>query len=113
MFYRSIKQHLPRLASVVLGAVFALALSACGKSPAPPKTEFHLIEARIGDIQTAIASKQITTEQLVRMYLARIKAYNGTCVNEPQGILGPITTIPNAGQLNALSTLNLRPESRK
>ena len=26
-------------------------------------------------------------------YLKRIQAYNGTCVNEPQGILGPITTI--------------------
>jgi Asp-tRNA(Asn)/Glu-tRNA(Gln) amidotransferase A subunit family amidase len=29
------------------------------------------------------------------------------------GILGPITTIPHAGQINALSTLNLRPSARK
>ena len=36
------------------------------------------------------------------MYLARIKAYNGTCVKEPEGILGRIETIPNAGQINAL-----------
>ena len=43
------------------------------------------------------------------LYLERIKAYNGTCVNEPEGILGPISTIPNAGKLNALITLNLRP----
>jgi Asp-tRNA(Asn)/Glu-tRNA(Gln) amidotransferase A subunit family amidase len=34
-------------------------------------------------------------------------------VNEPDGILGVITTIPNAGQINALSTLNLRPANRK
>jgi len=31
----------------------------------------------------------------------------------PQGLLGPIKTIPRAGQLNALSTLNLRPATRK
>ena len=75
--------------------------------------KFHLQEATIADIQSAIISKQITTEQLVKLYLARIKAYNGTCVKEPQGILGTVETIPHAGQLNALSTLNLRPASRK
>ena len=41
------------------------------------------------------------------MYLDRIKAYNGSCVDQPQGILGPFTTIKHAGQLNALITLNL------
>ncbi len=46
------------------------------------------------------------------MYLDRIKAYNGSCVDQPQGILGPFTTIKHAGQLNALITLNLRPASR-
>ena len=56
---------------------------------------------------------QITTVGLVELYLKRIKAYNGTCVNEPQGILGPVTTIPHAGQINALSTLNLRPAARE
>ena len=49
---------------------------------------------------------------VVQGYLSRIKAYNGTCVSEPQGILGPITTIPNAGKVNALITLNLRPVNR-
>ncbi len=34
-------------------------------------------------------------------------------MNEPQGILGPVTTIPRAGQINALSTLNLRPAARE
>ena len=40
-----------------------------------------------------------------------VKAYNGTCVGEPNGILGAITTIPHAKQINALSTLNLRPQA--
>lgn len=78
---------------------------------APAK--FHLEEATIDDIQQAILSKQITTVGLVELYLKRIKAYNGTCVNEPEGMLGPITTIPDAGQINALSTLNLRPATRE
>lgn len=58
-------------------------------------------------------SRQITSAGLVELYLKRIKAYNNACVNEPQGILGPITTIPHARQINALSTLNLRPATRK
>ena len=70
---------------------------------------FHLQEATIDDIQKAILSKQITTKEVVELYLKRIKAYNGTCVSEPQGMLGVVTPIPNAGQLNALQTLNLRP----
>src|SRR5262249_34209396 len=73
----------------------------------------HLQEASIADIQRAIAAKQITSTGLVELQLKRIKAYNGTCVNEPKGILGPITTIPHAKQINALSTLNLRPATRK
>lgn len=74
---------------------------------------FHLEEATIPQIQQAILAKEITSTQLVELYLKRIKAYNGTCVNQPQGILGPITTIPNAGQINALQTLNLRPAALK
>jgi len=75
--------------------------------------KFHLQEATIADIQRAILSREITSTALVRLYLNRIKAYNGTCVKEPQGILGPIDTIAHAGQINALSTLNLRPATRK
>src|SRR5262245_30302529 len=77
-----------------------------------PRGKFHLQEATIADIQQALQSRQITTVGLVELYLKRIKAYNGRCVNEPEGILGPITTIPNAGQINALATLNLRPATR-
>ena len=73
---------------------------------------FQVEEATVADIQQALLQKQITTVRLVERYLWRIQAYNGTCVNQPQGILGPITTIPHARQINALSTLNLRPPTR-
>jgi Asp-tRNA(Asn)/Glu-tRNA(Gln) amidotransferase A subunit family amidase len=77
------------------------------------RAPFHLQEATIGHIQDSIRNGRITSARLVELYLRRIKAYNGTCVNEPQGILGPITTIPRARQLNALSTINLRPAARR
>jgi amidase len=82
-------------------------------TPAPPGGGFEVAEAGIADIQSALLSKRVTTVQVVRAYLARIKAYNGTCVKQPQGILGVIEPIPNAGQINALMTLNLRPATRK
>ena len=92
-----------------LALVLTLATSGLAQGT---RTRFHLEEATIAGIQGAIRGGQITTVGLVELYLKRIKAYNGTCVNEPKGILGPITTIPNAGQINALSTLNLRPATR-
>src|SRR5215510_2249644 len=76
-------------------------------------SKFHVEEATISDIQQAITSNRITTVGIIESYLKRIKAYNGTCVNQPMGILGPITTIPHAKQINGLSTLNLRPTTRK
>ena len=87
------------------------ASEALAKGGGPP-WRFQVEEATIDDIQQAILSRKLTTTQLVNLYLERIKAYNGTCVNEPEGILGPISTIPNAGKLNALMTLNLRPATR-
>ena len=70
-------------------------------------------EATIAQIQQAILEGRISTQGIVESYLRRIQAYNGTCVNQPYGLLGPITTIPDAGQINALSTLNLRPAARQ
>ena len=75
--------------------------------------KFEIVEVTIEDIQKAITTKQITATDIVHMYLERIKTYNGVCVNQPEGILGPVSTIPNAGQINALMTLNLRPEHRE
>ena len=70
-------------------------------------------EATIAQIQQAILEGRISTQGIVESYLRRIQAYNGTCVNQLDGLLGPITTIPDAGQINALSTLNLRPAARQ
>ncbi len=100
--------HTSKIAAGVL-----LACAATVPTQAVAADKFHLEEATITDIQNAIKAKQLTTTQLVDLYLKRIKAYNGTCVNQPQGFLGPITTIPKAGQINALVTLNLRPASLK
>lgn len=80
---------------------------------AEKKSGFHLEEATISDIQNAILHHQITSTQLVKLYLARIKAYNGPGVEQPEGILGPVKPIANAPGINALITLNLRPATRK
>ncbi|HKK52018.1 MAG TPA: amidase, partial [Myxococcota bacterium] len=76
------------------------------------KGRFEIEEATISDIQKAIKARRITSTDVVEMYLERIKAYNGACVEEPEGILGPISMIPDAGKVNALITLNLRPAHR-
>jgi len=93
--------------------VLTLLLVGTAAGDAQRARAFDVHEATIADIQRALQSKRITTVALVEQYLQRIKAYNGTCVNQPQGILGPVTTIPRAGQINALSTLNLRPAARE
>src|SRR6516162_6208416 len=76
---------------------------------------FQIEEATIEDIQAAILRGELTSTLMVQLYLNRIKVYNGTCVNQPDGVLGagPITPIKNAHQLNALMTLNLRPAKRE
>jgi Asp-tRNA(Asn)/Glu-tRNA(Gln) amidotransferase A subunit family amidase len=76
---------------------------------------FRIEEATIEDIQAAILRGGLTSTRVIQLYLSRIKAYNGTCVNQPDGVLGlgPITPIKNAHQLNALMTLNLRPAKRE
>jgi amidase len=79
---------------------------------AAPPARFQIEEATIEGIQSAILKGDLTSTRVVQLYLARIKAYNGSCVDQPQGVLGPFTTIKHAGQINALITLNLRPASR-
>ena len=96
---------------LVLATVTGLAQTR--RAPETPRAPaFAIEEATIAGIQQALLQKQLTTVGLVEKYLWRVQAYNGTCVNQPQGILGPITTIPHARQINALVTLNLRPAAR-
>ena len=56
---------------VAIAAVTPIVASAAGP--------FHLEEATIDDIQSAIKSGEITCKGLVQAYMARIKAYNGVC----------------------------------
>ncbi len=99
------------VAAVVL--TLAAILSEGRVIPQEAARPFDVQEKTIAQIQQAIISKQLTTLGVVEAYLRRVQAYNGTCVNEPQGILGPITPIAHARQINALSTLNLRPAARE
>jgi len=77
--------------------------------------KFRVEEATVEDIQAAILRGELTSTQVVQLYLTRIKAYNGTCVEQPDGVLGagPIKPVKDAHQLNALMTLNLRPAKRE
>src|SRR5215472_2057813 len=99
--------------SHAVGVVASMIVVGAAVGGAQRSPSFDVHEATIADIQRALQSKRITTVGIVEEYLTRIKAYNGTCVNQPQGILGPVTTIPHARQINALSTLNLRPAARE
>jgi amidase len=101
------------------GAVAGVLVAAVGLCVVPAiagargSGDFRVEEATIDDIQDAIKRRQVTTSEIVEAYLERIKAYNGTCVNQPDGLLGPISTIQHAGKINALLTLNLRPDARE
>jgi amidase len=101
------------LTALMFASVGAMEIALPAARAAEKATTFKVEEATIAGIQKAILEKKLTVTQLVKIYLTRIKAYNGQSVEMPQGLLGPIKTIPHAGQLNALSTINLRPTARK
>ena len=97
------------------GLAFAFFILLAPSLVSAETAKFRVEEATIEDIQGAILRGEVTSTQVVQLYLARIKAYNGTCVEQPDGVLGagPIKPIKNAHQLNALMTLNLRPSTRE
>jgi amidase len=101
------------LVGMLVGVMSLVVVASASATKPSPHRGFQIEEATIEDIQAAILKRKVTTTDVVEMYLDRIKAYNGTCVSQPQGILGPVTMIKNAGRLNALITLNLRPKHRK
>lgn len=92
-----------RLKNLWLAAVFSCSLFSSLSAA------FSLEEATIADIHAAYEAGELTSTELVNSYLARIKAYNGSGVAEPEGRLGKIETIAKSGQINAIATLNLRP----
>ena len=101
-----------------IGVALLVTPYAASEVKAQSAWQFHLEEATIGDVHRAIRAKQITAEQLVSLYFKRIKAYNGTCVkgdiDSVTGLmLGDLTPIENAGQINAYVTLNVRGQRSK
>src|SRR5262249_19505690 len=91
-----------------IGASTAIALISTSALLAESTSKFQIEEATIDTIQSAIRKGDVTSTQVVEMYLKRIKAYDGPCVAQPEGPLGPFTTMAHAGQINSLITLNLR-----
>ncbi|MEX2208046.1 MAG: hypothetical protein WEF50_17600 [Myxococcota bacterium] len=79
----TLKSVIARLVPAFAGAFLAL-LPAAEAAAHGSKGKFVVEEATIAEIQKAILSRKITTKELVYRYLERIKAYNGTCVNEPR-----------------------------
>jgi amidase len=101
-----------------IGVALLVTPYAASEVKAQSAWQFHLEEATIGDVHRAIRAKQITAEQLVSLYFKRIEAYNGTCVkgdiDSVTGLmLGDLTPIENAGQINAYVTLNVRGQRSK
>jgi len=96
--------------SLTCAGAIGLASMAIAQAPA---TTFKVEEATIADIQQAILAHQLTSTELVKLYLARIKAFNGKGVEEPDGPMKPIKTIAHAKGINAIGTLNLRPATRE
>ena len=106
-----------RLLKPLLLPVFLLSLFSCASEDiSSPGQPFQLLEASIEDIHNAYTSGQLTSRQLVQLYLDRIEAYdrNGPTINsiitvnpkaledaeqldavfESSGFVGPLHGIP-------------------
>jgi amidase len=71
----------------MLVAVLLALGAAIQPSPSQP-APFHLVEATIDDVRSALAAKQITCRALVNQYIERIEAYDksGPALNAVQTI---------------------------
>ena len=98
---------------LLLALALACSLGVARLAAAAPVPAFVVEETTIGEIHEAILAKKLTSTELVKLYLARIKAYNGPGVESPDGFLGRSVFIEHAKGINALSTLNLRPVARR
>jgi amidase len=107
------------------------AIAQSARAPRPPRPprdkQFHLLEASIAELHAALKRREISCDALIRRYFTRIKYYSGHCVkydtdgdgNGPdydffmpsgKGVyLGVVSSIPNAGKVNAIQSVNLRP----
>ena len=84
--------RLSRAGWTIRGIVASVGLTLAASAPlaaAESIARFHIEEATIDSIQAAILKGELTSTQVVQLYLKRIKAYDGPCVSQPEGILGP------------------------
>jgi len=65
------------IAAAACAAAMAVILSSVPVHAKHDVQQFNLVEATIADIQAAIGSHLVTAKQLVKMYQARIAAYDG------------------------------------
>ena len=105
------RDYVSRFFAFTLALVFSFVATVA--IAAEKKSSFLVEETTIAEIQKAILAKKLTATELIKLYLARIKAYNGPAVEQPDGILGLVKPIEHAKGVNALITLNLRPATRK
>jgi amidase len=100
-----------------LKAAAILLAFACSFSVNPAQA-FTLEEATIAQVHQAMLKGQLSSQDLLKQYLKRISAYNGTCMKGEADPatgrqLGTATPVENAGQVNALITLNIRGQRSK
>ena len=109
------RARLRHTAAALGGSSSTICGSAAGAAEKTAGTAaFALHEATIGSIQSALTAGSLSCVELVELYLARIKAFNGQSCVYPNGLLGDnVELVPNSGQLNALLTVNLRPAARE
>ncbi|HZX97010.1 MAG TPA: amidase family protein [Myxococcales bacterium] len=67
----------------LLALFVAFAAIADNKPPAPAAQPLHLVEASIADIQAQYRAGRLSPEDVVRMYLARIAAYDTSKLGQP------------------------------
>ncbi len=72
---------LRKLASAATFIFLAPSLASAQTAP------FRIEEATVETIQSAIMRGDVTSTRVVQLYLNRIRAYNGTCVHQPDGVL--------------------------
>src|SRR5687767_7818360 len=68
-----------RQAPVPAMAILCAVIAGCARDAEPPP--FHLREATIAGIHTAITTGQTSCRAIVEAYINRAKAYNGVCTS--------------------------------
>src|SRR5687768_17717134 len=66
-------------ASALVVLILCAVITGCARESSPPP--FHLQEATIAGIHTAITTGQTSCRAIVEAYINRAKAYNGVCTS--------------------------------